>query len=136
MYKNYKQPPEVIQYHRPKNNYLEIAEAAAKNAGVGKPHTRLFLLYANCSTGFRPALAHVTNSTDINEKNISGYRSGLTQAGLITYTEDKDKVVIDWDIVSQIAKTKNYVYKYTEKRPLLSKICPSKKKYPLRDPYI
>lgn len=134
MYWSDKSPPKVIHHHRP-TNYQAVGKAAIKNTSVGKPHAKLFEFYANCSSGFQPALAYIEKSIEINRQNISRYRKALAKAGLILYTGDKGNIIIDWDIVGQIAQTENYLYKYTSIIKLISSSKPDKRSYTLRDVY-
>lgn len=100
----YKKPPVIVHWHKPEGGYMETAQDACKNVRLSKRATNLFLYYADCKSGFRPASAVVTEATGISKNNIGNCRNDLIVHGLVGYGEQFDNsVVIDWNRIRAFA---------------------------------
>lgn len=100
---NYKSPPMVCHKGRPKS-FQAMAADACKNVRLSKRGTALFVFYASCSRGFRPALSVIQAETLINRKHIPNVRSELISKGMIGYgAEFGNCIYIDWQRIKTFA---------------------------------
>lgn len=100
---SYKSPPMVCHKGRPKS-FQAMAADACKNVRLSKRGTALFMFYASCSRGFRPALSIINNQTGIDPPHISHVRSELVAKGMIGYGDEFGNCVyIDWYRIRALA---------------------------------
>lgn len=99
----YKKPPTVIHWHKPEK-CEEMALDACKNVRLSKRATKLFLYYASCKSGFRPAAKVIAEEFGISNTQLCNLRNDLFKHGLVGYGEQFDNsVLIDWNRIRAFA---------------------------------
>lgn len=77
------QPLRINNYGRP-SCYRQMVRDCSSNIRLSGREASLLCYYADCATGFAPALAEVTKQTGISSNKVSEIRKSLADKNLIT----------------------------------------------------
>ena len=76
------------------------------------------MLYADSSEGFRPALQCIEDRTGIKANKVSEIRKEIFDHGLMTYTNSKDVLLLDWGRIASFATFDHPIFEKGQYRPI------------------